>query len=95
MQMDPQVKVLDAVAPDAVAAAAAVAGATGGAVAEHPIKQVLIKTCDVTLLTSCMTFTEVEGLDSLFAFSQLNGGTNVTEIAKCMASRSIAAGGGE
>ena len=39
-----------------------------------------------------MTFINVEGLDSLSAFTQLNGDSDVSEMLKCMATRPIAAG---
>jgi hypothetical protein len=82
MQMDPQIEVLnDAAAHDAAAAAAA----------ENPIHQVL-RTCGVALLAARMMFIELEGLDSLSAFAQLNGDSDVTEMAKRMASRPIATG---
>ena len=47
----------------------------------------VLRTCGVTTLTARMTFINVEGLDSLSAFAQLNGDADVTEMAKQMASR--------
>ena len=94
MQINPQVKVLNAVAPDDAAAAVAgtVAGTAAAAADEDPIHTVL-RTCGVTALASRMTFINVEGLDSISAFTQLSGNTeDATEMAKCMASRAIAAG---
>ena len=47
----------------------------------------------MTLLAACTTFIEIEGLNSLSAFArQLNVDSDVTEMAKPMASRPIAAG---
>jgi hypothetical protein len=39
-----------------------------------------------------MTFINVEGLDSISAFIQLNGDSDVTEMAKRMAARPSVAG---
>ena len=90
--MDPEI---EAIAAGAVAAAAPVVAAAGGIapanVAEDPIHAVL-RTCGVTLLAARTTFINVEGLDSISAFTQLNGDTDVTEMAKRMASRPSAAG---
>jgi hypothetical protein len=85
MQMDPQVEVLDAAAADATAAAVAVAAA------KHPIHQVL-RTCGVTTLVTRMTFVNVEGLNLLTVFAQLNGDADVTEMVKRMVSRPSTAG---
>jgi hypothetical protein len=86
--MDPEAKVL---AADALAGAApVVALATGIApanVAEDPIHAVL-RAYGVALLAACMTFINVEGLDSLPAFTQLNRkNSDTTEMAKRMATR--------
>ena len=83
MQMVPHVEALDAAAADAAAVAVAAA--------ENPIHQVL-RTCGVTTLVARMTFINVEDLDSLSAFAQLNGDTDVTEMAKRMASRPSTSG---
>jgi hypothetical protein len=85
MQMEPHVEF----EPDAADAAVAAAGAV--AAAEHPIHQVL-RTCGVSSAAATMTFINIEGLDSLTAFAQLNGDSDVTEMAKCMASRPNTAG---
>ena len=80
--MDPIIEVPDAVAFE---------GAAPDDVAEDPIHAVF-RTCGVGLLAARMTFVNVEGLDSLSAFTQLNGDTDVTEMAKRMASRPAASG---
>ena len=85
--MDPHIEVLDTAAHDAGVAA----GVAAAAAAKHPIHQVL-RTCGVTILAAHMIFIKIEGLDSLSAFAQLNGDSDVTEMAKHMASRPIAAG---
>ena len=82
--MDPEAVVL---AADAIAGAAPVITAAGVApanIAEDPIHAVL-RTCGVALLAAHMTFINVEGLDSLCAFTQLNGDSDLTEMAKRMA----------
>ena len=96
--MDPEAEVLaaDAVAGAgpvvATAAATAAAGIAPANVAEDPIHAVL-RTCGVALLAARMTFINVEGLDSISAFIQLNGDSeDVTEMAKRMAARPSAAG---
>lgn len=76
-------------------AAPVVAGAAGAApppviAVEDPIHEVL-RTCGITVLASCMTFINVEGLDTLTAFAMMDGDTDVTEMAKCMAYRPTAA----
>ena len=80
---------------DAVAGAAPVIAAPAGIapanVAEDPIHTVL-RTCGVALLAASMTFINVEGLDLLSAFTQLNGNSDVTEMAKRMAARPAASG---
>jgi hypothetical protein len=80
---------------DAVAGAAPVIAAAAGIapanVAEDPIHAVL-RTCGVALLAARMTFINVKGLDSLSAFTLLNGDSDVTEMAKRMAARPSAAG---
>jgi hypothetical protein len=90
--MDPEAEVP---AADAISGATpVVAAATGIAppnVAEDPIHAVL-RTCGVALLVARMTFINVEGLDSLSAFIQINRDSVVTEMAKCMAARPSAAG---
>jgi hypothetical protein len=71
-----------------------VAGADGAAPPvpeEDPIHGVL-RTCGVTLLGARMAFINVEGLDSLSAFTQLNGDVDVTEMAKRMSTRPANAG---
>jgi hypothetical protein len=73
------------------AANAAVPAAGVAAVAEHPIHRVL-RTCGIATAATRMTFINLEGLDSLTAFAQLNGDADITEMAKRMASRPSAAG---
>jgi hypothetical protein len=73
--MDPEAEVLpaDAVAGAAPVIAAAAAGIAPANVAEDPIHDVL-RTCGVAILAARMTFfINVEGLDSMSAFIQLNG----------------------
>ena len=77
---------LDAPALEAGAAEAAALAAGAAAAAEHPILQVL-RTCDISLASSRTTFITVEGFDSLSAFAQLNGDTDISEMAKRMATR--------
>jgi hypothetical protein len=90
--MDPEAEVL---AADAVSGAAPVVAAAAGIapanIAEDPIHAVL-RTCGVALLAARMTFVNVKGLDSLSALIQLNGDSDVTEMAKRMAARPSAAG---
>ena len=90
--MDPEAEVL---AADAVAGAAPVVAAAAGIAptnfAENPIYTVL-GTCGVALLAALMTFINVEGLDSLSAFIQLNGDSDVAEMAKHMVARPSPAG---
>ena len=83
--MDPQIKLLNASTADAAAAG------TAAAAEHHPIHQVL-RTCGVATLAARMTFINVEGLDLLSAFTQLNGNGDVTEMAKRMAARPSTAG---
>jgi hypothetical protein len=71
--------------------AAAIAAAGAAAAAEHPIHRVL-RTCGLADAAMRATFIDIEGLDSLTAFAQLNGDADISEMAKRMASRSIAAG---
>ncbi len=90
--MNPEPEVIAADAPAGVVPVAA--GAVGAApahVAEDPIHAVL-RTCGVALLAARITFINVEGLDSLTAFTQLNGNADITEMAKRMASRPSASG---
>ena len=92
--MDPEAEVLaaDAVAGAGPVVATAAAGIAPANVAEDPIHAVL-RTCGVALLAARMTFINVEGLDSISAFIQLNGDSeDVTEMAKRMAARPSAAG---
>jgi hypothetical protein len=88
--MDPEAKVL---AADAIAGAAPVvtAGIAPANVAEDPIHAHL-RTCAVALLAACMTFINVEGLDLISAFIQLNGDSDVTEMARRMTARPSVAG---
>jgi hypothetical protein len=70
------------------------AGAVGADDAEppNPVHDVLI-TCGITNIAHRMTFLNVEGLDSISAFASMSGDSDVTEMAKRMASRpNIAAG---
>ena len=93
-KMDSVAEVLaaDAVAGSAPVVAAAAAGIVAPAnVAEDPIHAAL-RTCGVALLAARMTFINVESLDSISAFIQLNGDSDVPEMAKRMAARPSAAG---
>ena len=92
-QIDPEVEVLAAAALVAGATPVVVgaAGAAPAVVAEDPIHAIL-RTCDETLLAARMISINVEGLDSLSAFSQLNGDSDVSEMLKRMAARPTAAG---
>ena len=91
--MDPEAEVLvaDAVAGAFPVVAAAAAGIAPANVAEDPIHAVL-RTCGVALLAARMTFINIEGLDSISAFIQLNGDSDVTKMAKRMAAQPSAAG---
>ena len=74
-----------------------VAGAAGGEVAAdaeppNPIHGVLT-TCGITTASHRDVFINIEGLDSISAFTRISGDTDVTEMAKRMASRpNVAAG---
>ena len=57
----------------------------------NPVHNVLIL-CGVTAATSCQVFIDIEGLDTIDAFATLNGDSDVTEMAKRMASRTAAVG---
>jgi hypothetical protein len=48
--------------------------------------------CGVTAATSRQVFIDIEGLDTIDAFATLNGDSDVTEMAKRMASRTAAVG---
>ena len=58
----------------------------------NPVHGILI-TCGVTNAAHRDVFMEIEGLDSIAAFAAMNGDTDVTEMAKRMASRPNAAAG--
>ena len=62
------------------------------AIAEDPIHGVFVRTCGAAAQASRLTFNNIEGIDSLAAFTIMIGDTDVTEIAKRMASRRTAAG---
>ena len=51
-----------------------------------------LRVCGVTALSARKVFIEVEGIDNLEALGTLNGDTDVTEMAKRMASRPANAG---
>ena len=96
MQMADNAPVPDAGDAAAVHFADAVGAVGAGAppppaAAENPIHGVL-RTCGVAHLSNRMTFINIEGLDSLNAFTTMNGDSNVTEMVKRMASRPAAAG---
>jgi hypothetical protein len=74
-----------------VAGAAAGAGAAN-AEPPNPIHGVLT-TCGITTAAHRDVFINVEGLNSIGAFTTMNGDTDVTEMAKRMASRPNAAAG--
>ncbi|KAI2511681.1 hypothetical protein MHU86_2747 [Fragilaria crotonensis] len=58
----------------------------------NPIHDVLV-TCGVTNAAHRATLIEIEGLDSIAAFTSMGGDGDITEMAKRMASRpSVAAG---
>jgi hypothetical protein len=84
--MDPEAEVL---AADIVATASS--GIAPANVAEDSI-HALLSTCGVTLLAACMTIINVEGLDLISAFIQLNGDSDVTEMTKRMAAGLSATG---
>ena len=77
--MDPEA---EALAADAVASAApvvaAAAGITPANVAEDPIHAGILRTRGVTLLAAHLTFINIEGLNSLAAFTKLNGNSDIT-----------------
>ena len=80
-----------AAVPGAAPAVAGAVGADPAEVAEDPIHAVL-RTCGVTSLDARMTFINVEGLELLSAFTQLNGDSDVSKMSKHMATRPIEAG---
>ncbi|KAI2494994.1 hypothetical protein MHU86_19513 [Fragilaria crotonensis] len=58
----------------------------------NPIHDVLM-TCGVTNAADRATLMEIEGLDSIAAFTSMSGDVDIAEMAKRMASRpSVAAG---
>jgi hypothetical protein len=58
----------------------------------NPIHDVLV-TCGVTSDAHCTTLIEIEGLDSIAAFTSMGGDVDITKMAKRMASwPSVAAG---
>ncbi len=57
--------------------------------APNPVHDVL-NLCGVTAPATRQIFIDVEGLDTIDAFANLNGNSNVTEMAKQMASRTAA-----
>jgi hypothetical protein len=58
----------------------------------NPIHDVFV-TCGVTNAAHRSTLMDVEGLDSIAAFTSMSGDVDITEMAKRMASRpSVAAG---
>jgi hypothetical protein len=57
----------------------------------NPVHNVL-NLCGVTAATSRQVFIDIEGLDTIDAFATLNGDSDVTEMAKRMASRTAAVG---
>ena len=52
----------------------------------------LLNFCGVTAAVSDQIFIDVEGLDTIVAFANLNGDNDVTEMAKRMASQTAAVG---
>ena len=58
----------------------------------NPVHGILI-TCGITNAAHRDVFMEIEGLDSIAAFAAMSGDTDVTEMAKPMASRPNAAAG--
>ena len=91
-QMDPEAEPIAAADPgDAVPVGHVHFAAPPAGVTEAPIHAVL-RTCGVALLVARMTFINIEGLDSLSSFTQSNGDSDVTEMAKRMASRPAASG---
>ena len=60
----------------------------------NPVHNVL-NLCGVTAAMSCQVFINIQqGLDTINSFANLNGNSNVTEMAKCMASCTATNGGG-
>jgi hypothetical protein len=49
--------------------------------------------CSITTAATSTTFLNIEGLDSVEAFASMNSDSNITEMAKQMASRPNAAAG--
>ena len=64
---------------------------SGLAAAADSVHQAL-RVCGVTAASARKVFIDVEGIDNLEALGTLNGDTDVTEMAKRMASRSANAG---
>jgi hypothetical protein len=63
-----------------------------GAPVENPVHNVLAL-CGVTSFNARQNFITIEGLDTIDAFATLSGDSDVTEMAKRMASRSSVAAG--
>jgi len=57
----------------------------------NPVHDVL-NLCGVTVPATRQIFIDIEGLDSIDTFANLNGDSDVTEMAKRMASRTAAVG---
>jgi hypothetical protein len=52
----------------------------------NPVHEVLT-ICGIATAANCATLIDIEGLDSVEAFASMNGDSNVTEMAKRMATR--------
>ena len=74
---------------EAMAAPAELEGIAAASV--NPVCHVL-DLCGVTSVASRNIFIDIEGLDSIDAFASLSGDSDVTEMAKRMASRTPAVG---
>jgi hypothetical protein len=53
----------------------------------------ILTICGITTAANRKTFINIEGLDSVEAFASMNGDSDITEMAKRMASRPNAAAG--
>ena len=52
----------------------------------------VLAVCGILANTFCQIFIDVEGLNMVDAFATLNGDSDVTEVAKCMAAQMANAG---
>jgi hypothetical protein len=59
----------------------------------NPVHEVLSTMCGIMTATNRATLINIEGLDSVEAFASMNGDSDVTEMAKRIATRPNAAAG--